>query len=287
MARRVATLCVAVILCGAACCAGQGDPVVARGKGIEVRRSEVLRRVLDDFGRDVVEEIILSLLLAHRAKEAGIKIDPQRVTAVLQDIEQSLPRNRDGTPAITLEEYLAQRGLTVGVALRRIRDKLIADALIEREIKISDEAVRARFEKQRELLKRPERREIVYVACDSKAQAQQAIAALRAGREVPGAKRVIVVLRENAGPVVRAVFSWKPPSPERPFERVCQEPIEHEGKFYAVRLDAVYPAETEPRLEDHYAEIKLQLLHEERDRRRAEWLRKLREQAQVKILFAF
>ncbi|KAF0246553.1 MAG: Periplasmic parvulin-like peptidyl-prolyl [Planctomycetota bacterium] len=87
--------------------------IVAEMDGRKITREELLRRSVEWFGREVLEEIILRHVFECAVKDSGVSITDKELAARVDQEMQARERETQQKYKMTLKEYLAQLGKTV------------------------------------------------------------------------------------------------------------------------------------------------------------------------------
>jgi len=248
------------------------DGPAPRVGDITVRAEDVLDRLVSDFGKTVLEELITAKLVEQAAAAAGVLVTEDAV------FERFRVRMGDVRP----EEqgaFLASQGLTLDVALRRARVELLADAVVSRGIEVTDADVEKLFEEQRAMHGTPERRLIAHMVYEEENEAHRGADELRRGAKAP---QDSMELRHKPGDLAEAdpldVVAFR----DLTTPNEVSQPILINGGWHVVRLESILPAQ-EATLTECYDLLHEQVLSQKREAARHTWLQELRKRAGVDI----
>jgi hypothetical protein len=133
---------------------------VAEVNGAALTRDQLAGLAVGVHGRQVLEVLITHELVRQEAREAGVRVTAEEMARHLDDrTSRELRRLAETAGCADLAEYAARRGLTeadlaklraeAGARLRPLAGpELLARKLIRREVRVTDEEVRAAFRKR-------------------------------------------------------------------------------------------------------------------------------------------
>jgi parvulin-like peptidyl-prolyl isomerase len=109
-----------------------------------------VERFLRDNNQRILQEAIDDLLLIQRAREIGLRVRPEYLDGVLEDIK----KEHGITTEEAFQEQLRREGLTVGEFKRNIERSMLRRQVVAREVEsrvtISDAEARAEYDAHRE-----------------------------------------------------------------------------------------------------------------------------------------
>ncbi len=167
----------ALLLASAASAAG--DRELVRVNGTPIRESEVIERLLQRYGQQMVDEMIDDLLLREAALARGIKADDAEVERRVAEL-QSQFSSRDlflsqlqqaGSSLSKLKEQLAQE---------IVRERLVIEA---ENITVTDAEVRSAFDSRKDKLGRPAAVHLRHILVATQDEAQKLVAQIKAGAD--------------------------------------------------------------------------------------------------------
>lgn len=132
------------------------------------RRKEALRG-------DLLDTMLSELLIKDRADRLGITV----TTKDVDDAVERLKAQYGIESQEQFEESLEQAGLTVEQMRLRLRDTLLSNAVLGRELRsraeISDKELKARYEREKDRYKLPERAELSEIVITIPEEAEQIV----------------------------------------------------------------------------------------------------------------
>lgn len=237
--------------------------------------------------KKAVHDLIWEELLVQQAEKRGIKVSSAEVHARLSTIKDS---SFDGDDK-KFEKFLKNQSLTVKKAQERLRRAMLVEKLqqkiLEKEIKIKDSDVQNYYKNNAALLKEPERRHLRHMLFNTKEAALEAKSKLENGADpVVLAKEVSLDINTNQkggdlGWLAKGVTS--PPFDEVAFSLrpgVWSDPVETPSGWNIVKVEEI-KREGVPPLNEVEEKIRKLLLRERSGRAWSDWLKSIREEAQI------
>jgi len=109
--------------------------------GQPIFRFQLTNRLYSQYGRQVLEDLIVEKLIVQEAKKKGVTVLPQDVDQGIQKIKGQLGGQTD------LESLLSLQGIKKADFENQLKIQILVRKLLEREINLSDEEV-ANFVKE-------------------------------------------------------------------------------------------------------------------------------------------
>lgn len=131
---------VAILILGALLYS-QGFIVAAKVNGESISRLSVLSELEDQAGAAVLDSLISDILIEQAATEAGVTVTGADVATEIAAIESQIS-GQGGT----LEDVLAQQGLTRESLTKQIRTQKMLETLLASDITVTEEEVNAFIE---------------------------------------------------------------------------------------------------------------------------------------------
>lgn len=119
----------------------QGLIVAAKVNGESISRLSVLSELEDQAGAAVLDSLISDILIEQVATEAGVTVTDSEVATEIAAIESQIS-GQGGT----LEDVLAQQGLTRESLMKQIRTQKMLEMLLASDITVTEEEVNAFIE---------------------------------------------------------------------------------------------------------------------------------------------
>ncbi|HOS94565.1 MAG TPA: peptidyl-prolyl cis-trans isomerase [Armatimonadota bacterium] len=275
--RWICMACLAAVVSGAwgqaPSAAADADEGVRVG-GVVLSPNDLLARLAERFAGPVLEERIIAVLVEQKAQAQGIDL-PQG------SVETAFRQSMERVPAEQREAFLAARGLTLAVALRQIRIDLLVNALIDQTIQVTDAELSERYEKRRAALRRPERRIVTHITCDSEEAALRAYDDLKRDPLVdPQLTQIMEAPRgdlSEADRLTQAVFRQT----DQSVRGVCH-PVQLPDGWHVLRVEQVVE-EQDPTLAECRDLLISEIRAEKREQAKPAWFQALRDGASVQL----
>lgn len=259
--------------------------IVARVNGEAITKAELYDMMYQYVGPRVLDELILIRLVEQEAAAQGVTVPGEEIDAEVEAIAQQV----GGTQQ--LELILSQQGAGLEQLRDEIRRTLLIRALLEPQIEVTDEEVRAFFEENADLFAQREMVRARHILVSTKEQAEE----LR--RQLLDGADFATLAREHssdAGSAARGGdLGWFGRGVMvAPFEEAAfslkvgeiSEPVQSSFGYHLIKVEE--RAEAKPaEFNDQVAATIRELLAEEKMQQQlGTWLQSLRLQADVEIL---
>lgn len=259
--------------------------IVARVNGEAISKAELYDMMYQYVGPRVLDELILIRLVEQEAAAQGVTVPGEEIDAEVEAIAQQV----GGTQQ--LELILSQQGAGLEQLRDEIRRTLLIRALLEPQIEVTDEEVRAFFEENADLFAQREMVRARHILVSTKEQAEE----LR--RQLLDGADFATLAREHssdAGSAARGGdLGWFGRGVMvAPFEEAAfslkvgeiSEPVQSSFGYHLIKVEE--RAEAKPaEFNDQVAATIRELLAEEKMQQQlGTWLQSLRLQADVEIL---
>lgn len=259
--------------------------IVARVNGEAITKAELYDMMYQYVGPRVLDELILIRLVEQEAAAQGVTVPGEEIDAEVEAIAQQV----GGTQQ--LELILSQQGAGLEQLRDEIRRTLLIRALLEPQIEVTDEEVRAFFEENADLFAQREMVRARHILVSTKEQAEE----LR--RQLLDGADFATLAREHssdAGSAARGGdLGWFGRGVMvAPFEEAAfslkvgeiSEPVQSSFGYHLIKVEE--RAEAKPaEFNDQVAATIRELLTEEKMQQQlGTWLQSLRLQADVEIL---
>ncbi len=142
------------------------DPV-ATVNGEAITRQMLADRLLSEFGKNLIDDLIDELLVTQEAKRLNLQVTEAEVDARLALQKQLLP------PGVKWESMLLERRFTPEAFRERMRTLALLEKLVAPTIKVPPEAIGSLLLQQPDLFNIPNRVQLRGIKKINKAQAEQ------------------------------------------------------------------------------------------------------------------
>lgn len=224
--------CVAVL-------AGCGRGPIAVVQGQKIGEKEFHAELERQAGRDALRNLIIGEMITREAAAQGIVVPEERLN---EDMRRAV--EQAGGPAVWKQE-LERRGLTEEAIRKQRRVGLLAQELMTKGVKVSDQEVKDFFQKNRERYDRPAYYAISEIVLDSKAEADR----VRGELKKPGADFATLARQNSVSRGTSATGGMREPAPLEFIQPAVLQPviknlmpgqtsavIPADGLWYIVRL---------------------------------------------------
>lgn len=147
--------------------------------GQRISRSEFYRETLDRAGAEVLDELITNRLIEQEAAKNHVKIDP---AAIDQQLEKEKTMYAGGDEQVW-QAILTQYGWTEQRRRIFIRNFLIAEQIIGKDITISDDDIKTYYEQHKSEYAEAEQVRASHILVNTKEEADAILAQLKGGAD--------------------------------------------------------------------------------------------------------
>lgn len=169
-------LCLSLGTGGLTLRAQENDPV-AVVNGVAITRTELYEFMAEEFGRYALQELIQRELINQKAIALGVEITEEEFAEVYQLIMAQV-----GGPQ-ALQMFLLQNNATEEQFIEQVRMNMLLNALAEAEVEVTDEALLAWFESNRDYYDTPETVAVSHILVDTEEDAQEIMRLLAEGAD--------------------------------------------------------------------------------------------------------
>lgn len=134
--KRPVIIGVIVLVLGSLIYFGKGLFIAAVVNGQPISRISVVSELENRNGKSVLNEFVINSLIEQEAKRKKINVSDKEVSDELVKIEQSV--NSQGA---TLDDLLAQQGMTKDSLKSAVKVQLLATKLVNNNIKVTDKEI--------------------------------------------------------------------------------------------------------------------------------------------------
>lgn len=245
------------------------ERIVARADGIEITARELQEELWKRYGLVALNELIRRKLLEQEAQKRGIVVTDDEVTELMK--RQGLPDNFENR--------------------QKVRTDLLLDKLASAMVEVTETEARQYFERNRSLYDQPERVRLRDITLESRENAEAIWEALRLrrGSNFPDLARHFSVnpaTRHRGGDMGVIPISDLHPKLREVIRHMkvgeFSRPIEIDGEWIIVKLEARFPAERKT-FEEVKERVIAQLRQQKIWRLKLELPAKLWQQAKIQI----
>lgn len=260
----------------------KGD-AVATVNGTTIDKEELYEQMVKTSGTETLDLMISDEIIKQEAEKAEIEVTQEEIDAELSAYEE----NYGGAEA--LQAAIEASGMTMDDLLAEMETYLKIEKLIGPELDISDEAVAAYFEENKESFAQEEQVEASHILVETQEAADEVAGKLADGEdfaELVTEYSIDTATLETGGELgafgkgemavefEEAAFSME--------EGEVSEPVETDYGFHIIKVTGKTAA-VEANLEDHQEEIKEILFDEALSTQYATWLAEKQESYDIQI----
>lgn len=152
---------------------GCSNQPIAIVNGSRITRKEFYDRLEQAAGQRVLADLIARRMLADAFNKSGLTLTEQEINAEMEKIKKQAPSEAEWL------RYLQSQGMTEQDFRDFVAFNLKVKKLAEKDVKVTEEALRKHFEKYRELFNQPETVRLAEIVVNDKARAEQIYAQLQ------------------------------------------------------------------------------------------------------------
>lgn len=264
----------------AACSNDKESDVVGSFGNTEITKDELYDTLVVQYGNQALEVLLVNEVAKKEAEKMKISVEE----AELDEEIKLLSEQYGGMEA--LNEVLASSNLTVEDVKKDIKSNLILEKVLSKDIKVSEEEIKAYFDENKDSFVSEEQVEASHILLDTKEKADELLAQLEKGADF--AK----LAKENSTDTASAAvggdlgFFGKGAMVE-PFEDAAfameigkMEVVESEFGFHLIKVTDKKPA-AEAKFEDAKEEIAESLISQKMQADYSSWVTKKFEEYKV------
>ncbi len=155
--------------------AGCGGNPVATVDGVEITQAEFNERLVQQYGEDMLREMIDRELLRQAAEDAGIEITEEELQQEIEDFKSQFGNEEN------FNQWLASRNLSEEEFQDQMRMALVSRKLALKDVQPSDEELQQYFEENKEAFAQPAMVSLSEIVVDSREAAEEVLSKLEQG----------------------------------------------------------------------------------------------------------
>lgn len=159
--------------------AQSGRAAVATVNGEKITRDQVYERLVARYGKDTVDQLIDNLLVEQEARKANVRVAPDEIQKEIQQIKSRFSSEME------FQATLSQYGMSMDDLQNLVRHNLLLKKLLadKAQAKVTDQAIREYFEKNRAEFDQPEQVKASHILVKTEAEAKAILDQLKAGAD--------------------------------------------------------------------------------------------------------
>lgn len=231
--------------------------------------------------KELLEKLIEEKLILQEANKENIQVDENRIKAKIEQMKKSFPSD------LEFQRALTKQGLTQADIEKRIKEQFLITSLIEAKIKnkiiVKPTEVTEFYQKNKDNLIEPEKREFMFIKVKDKNLAEELYTKLNKDLD-------FTELAKNYSLNIEQLSVSKGRELKKELENILFKlnlgqisiPIKIEDNFYIFKLCNIIPYRQKS-LSEVQDEIYTFLLEEKTHREMRRWLDELKKRAYIKI----
>ncbi len=241
--QRLAAIIIVGVVIGLAGCSNSPVAIV---NGVRITQGEFNSRLVQNYGRDTLREMIDRQLIKQMADEAGITVTDEELDKEVEQTKAQFPSPEQ------FQRWLESRDMNEDEWREALKIAIVARKLALKDVKYDEAELKAFFEQHKDRYALPTRVSISEIVVGTKKEAEEVLAQLK---KEP-AKFADLARVYSQAPYTRARGGKRPEN--MPLERVTPEairkaaaelaigqisaPIAGEGQWYIIKIDQRQPA---------------------------------------------
>lgn len=260
---------------------------VAYVNNTKITKDQLYSNMLDNGGKQTLDNMIDELLVDQAAQKAGI-------TVTAQDVDQELTalKKQSGSEEM-FQQMLEQYGMTEDKVKAQLHMQAALKKLLAGQISVTDDAIKTYYDQNKEQYATPEQVQLSQIVVKTKEEAADIVKQLKAGSDfatLAKEKSTDTATKDKGGSldyvsrgtldkaVETAAFALKTGDVSDPVQAA-------NGSYYVVKVTDHKAAAT-PTLEEKKEDIKTQLENQQLSQISPAWLSDQKSKATIKNLLA-
>jgi parvulin-like peptidyl-prolyl isomerase len=285
------------------------DKVAAEVNGVKIYSSEVEaqlnsvlgshasqfqgeegKKMLDQFRKQILEQLIEFELIVQKAEKEGIKVTDEEVKKRIEEIKKQFPSEAD------YKNALSQAGLTESELPQKVKKQLLAEKMIEKlfkDIKVEEAEMKDYYEKNKKSFFTSETAEFAHILVADEKTANQVLKEIQGGLSFEEAvnkystDNMTKNNKGNFGPLNRQVIEqmFGPDFASAIFSlkegEVYSKPLTSASGYHIVKLIKLTPAHQRS-YEEAKGDVKNLLLQKKQQGIYTKWIEEIKKKAKIK-----
>lgn len=191
------------------------DKEVVKVNGTPIRQSEVLERLWERHGGEILEELVDEMLLRQAVQKSKLEASGAEVDRRLAKV-----KGQFSDPKL-LELELAKAGSNMDKLTADIKEQILREKLLvnEKKLAVSEDDLKKAFEQHKDQLGEPEAVHLKHLVVERRGEAEKIAEDIRKGADfaaIAKEKSISSVARANGGDYGFVPRGMMPPSLEKP-----------------------------------------------------------------------
>lgn len=118
---------------------------VATVNGEKITQAELNQRLMQQAGKEVLDQLITEKLILQEAKKKGIKISEKEIDKKIEEFKKQFPDEK------TFRAQLKANNMTLNFLREQIKLQLIVEKILKDKVKVPEEEVKKYYEENKEM----------------------------------------------------------------------------------------------------------------------------------------
>jgi|Deesub1362A_J573_1020465.scaffolds.fasta_scaffold01688_1 foldase protein PrsA len=118
---------------------------VATVNGEKITQAELNQRLMQEAGKEVLDQMITEKLILQEAKKKGIKVSEEEIDKKIEEFKKQFPDEK------TFRAQLKENNMTIDFLREQLKLQLIVEKILKDKIKVSEEDVKKYYEENKEM----------------------------------------------------------------------------------------------------------------------------------------
>lgn len=209
-----------------------------------IPEADFIRTLKEWFGKEVLEEMIQSELIAQAAERAKVTATDEEVDVRVRAMQNSMDEQARAGNGPSFQAWLANRRMTMANLRARLRTEILLEGLVADQAKVTEGEVRAYYDQNKQLFSEPERVKIAVLSLKTEEEAKRVRDLIVTGKKPWGdAVREFSInpytvktggemgyIPDDGSPIAKAAFDLKK-------DGDVSQPVFFQGAYHLVRRD--------------------------------------------------
>ncbi len=118
---------------------------VATVNGEKITQAELNERLMQQAGKEVLDQMITEKLILQEAKKKGIKVSEKEIDKKIEEFKKRFPDEK------TFRAQLKENNMTLDFLREQLKLQLILEKILKDKIKVSEEEVKKYYKENKEM----------------------------------------------------------------------------------------------------------------------------------------
>jgi foldase protein PrsA len=118
---------------------------VATVNGEKITQAELNERLMQQAGKEVLDQLITEKLILQEAKKKGVKVSEKEIDKKIEEFKKQFPDEK------TFRAQLKENNMTIDFLREQLKLQLIVEKILKDKIKVSEEEVKKYYKENKEM----------------------------------------------------------------------------------------------------------------------------------------